>query len=258
MTSKAATTVETVPLLIGGQWHASSTDDFGEVFNPSTGQVIAQVPLCGEEETASVVAAAAQAWPDWSATPAVERARVLFKFRQLIEKQFEELARLLTREHGKTLAESRAEVQRGLEIVEFACGIPSLLMGDALPNIAPEVDAETMRHPVGVCVGITPYNFPFMVPLWMFPVAIVCGNTFVLKPSEKVPLSAVRLGELLIEAGLPEGVFNIVHGNRRCVEALLCHSDVAAVSFVGSTNIARSILRNRNKKRQTGASCRRR
>jgi len=233
--------IASVPTLVGGSWQASSSTTTGEVFNPSTGQVIAQVPLCDEEETNAVVAAAAAALPEWNATPAVERARVMFKFRDLVEKHFEELAALVTREHGKTLPEARAEVQRGLEMVEFSCGVPSMLMGDTLPNIAAEVDAETMRHPVGVCVGITPYNFPFMVPLWMFPVALVCGNTFVLKPSEKVPLSSVRLGELLVEAGLPDGVFNIVHGDRHCVDALLTNPQVAAISFVGSTAIAKYI-----------------
>ena len=158
-----------------------------------------------------------------------------------MEQHFEELAALVTREHGKTLAEARAEVNRGIEVVEFACGIPSLIAGDMLPNIAGDVDAEAVRHPVGVCVGITPYNFPFMVPLWMFPIALTCGNTFVLKPSEKVPLSSVRLGELLAEAGLPDGVFNIVHGDRECVDALLDHPKVAAISFVGSTAIAKYI-----------------
>jgi len=188
-----------------------------------------------------VVAAAAAALPAWSETPAVERARIMFRYRDLVAAHFEEFAALVTREHGKTLPEARAEVQRGLEVIEYACGVPSMLMGDTLPNIASSVDAETNRHPVGVCVGITPYNFPFMVPLWMFPVAIACGNTFVLKPSEKVPLSAVRLGELLMEAGLPDGVFNIVHGNRTCVDVLLTHPKVAAISFVGSTAIARYI-----------------
>jgi malonate-semialdehyde dehydrogenase (acetylating)/methylmalonate-semialdehyde dehydrogenase len=165
----------------------------------------------------------------------------MFRFRERLHARFEELAALVTREHGKTLAEARAEVQRGVEMVEFAAGVPSMLMGDTLPNIASNVDAETNRHPVGVCVGITPYNFPSMVPLWMFPVAIVCGNTFVLKPSEKVPLSSVRLGELLKEAGLPDGVFNIVHGDRECVDVLLNHPSVAAISFVGSTAIAKYI-----------------
>jgi malonate-semialdehyde dehydrogenase (acetylating)/methylmalonate-semialdehyde dehydrogenase len=211
------------------------------VFNPSTGQPIARVAFCTPEETVAIVESAKAASAAWAETPAVERARLLFQFRQLMADHFEELAALVTREHGKTLAESRAEVQRGLEMVEFACGIPSLLMGDTLPNIAGGVDAETNRHPVGVCVGITPYNFPLMVPLWMFPVAIACGNTFVLKPSEKVPLSSVRLGELLTEAGLPDGVFNIAHGDRECVDVLLTHPDVAAISFVGSTAVAKSI-----------------
>ena len=146
---------------------------------------------------------------------------MLFRFRERLVEQAEELAVLVTREHGKTLGESRASVQRGIEMVEFACGIPSLLMGQSLPNIARDVDCETVRHPVGVCAGITPFNFPVMVPLWMIPVALACGNTFVLKPSEKVPLSAVRLGELLMESGLPEGVLNIVHGDKECVDALL-------------------------------------
>ncbi len=234
-------TVPQVPFLQAGQWQAGQGGRTGEVFNPSTGQVIAKVPLATAAETAAVVESAARALPAWRETPAVERARVMFHFRQLLEAHFDELAALVTREHGKTLAESRAEIQRGLEMVEFACGVPHLLMGDTLPNLAAEVDAETVRHPIGVCVGITPYNFPAMVPLWMFPVALVCGNTFVLKPSEKVPLSSVRLGELLIEAGLPAGVFNIVHGDRPCVDALLTHPKVAAISFVGSTTIARYI-----------------
>ena len=197
------------------------------------------------------------ALPAWAETPAVERARVLFRFRERLVDQAEELARLVTREHGKTLAESRASVQRGIEMVEFACGIPSLLMGQTLPNIARDVDCETVRHPVGVCVGITPFNFPVMVPLWMFPVALACGNTFVLKPSEKVPLSAVRLGELLMESGLPEGVFNIVHGDRECVDALLAHPLVRGdlVRRLDAGGAAR--LRDRHAERQARAGGRR-
>ncbi len=236
-----ASAVETVPILAGGKWTRLESTRSGEVYNPSTGQVIAVVPFCTSEETAEVVKAAAAALPAWSDTPVVERARVMFRFRALLEQHFEELAALVTREHGKTLAEARAEVNRGIEVVEFACGIPSLIAGDVLPNIAVDVDAEAVRYPVGVCVGITPYNFPSMVPLWMFPVAITCGNAFVLKPSEKVPLSAVRLGELLTEAGLPDGVFSIVHGDRECVDALLNHPQVAAISFVGSTAVAKYI-----------------
>ena len=244
-----------VPMLVGGLWESGRSGRSGEVFNPSTGRAIARVPLCSAEEAGWAVEAASRALPDWAETPAFERARVLFRFRERLAAEAEGLARLVTREHGKTLSESRASVQRGLEMVEFACGIPSLLMGQTLPNIAREVDCETVRHPVGVCVGITPFNFPVMVPLWMVPVALACGNTFVLKPSEKVPLSAVRLGELLVEAGLPDGVFNIVHGDKECVDALLEHPLVAAISFVGSTAVARHVYETgtRNGKRVQAA-----
>lgn len=237
----ATPTAPVAPILVGGRWTTPDTAAYGSVFNPSTGKPIARTPLCEKDTADAAVAAAVAALPAWSETPPVERARVMFAYRQLIEKHFDELAALVTREHGKTLPESRAEVQRGLEMVEFATSVPTMLMGQTFPQIANQVDGETNRHPVGVCVGITPYNFPNMVPLWMFPIAIACGNTFVLKPSEKVPLSAVRLGELLIEAGLPEGVFNIVHGGKPMVDALITHPDVAAVSFVGSTTIAKYV-----------------
>ncbi|MBX7106324.1 MAG: CoA-acylating methylmalonate-semialdehyde dehydrogenase [Gemmataceae bacterium] len=226
--------------LIAGQWRTAG-DRFGPVFNPSTGKEQARVPMAGPEEVDEAVAAARAALPGWAETPAVERAQMLFRFREKLVAHAEDLARTVTREHGKTISESRASVQRGIEMVEFACGIPSLLMGQVLPNIASNVDCETVRHPVGVCAGITPFNFPAMVPLWMFPVALACGNTFVLKPSEKVPLSAVRLGELLGECGIPAGVFNIVHGGKECVDALLTHPHVAAISFVGSTAIAKYV-----------------
>ena len=215
--------IETVPHLSGGKWTESRSKRGGDVFNPSTGQVIGRVPFATAEQTGRGRRSRRGRAAGLGETPVVERARLMFRFRALLEQHFEELAALVTREHGKTLAEARAEVNRGIEVVEFACGIPSLITGEMLPNIAGDVDAETVRHPVGVCVGITPYNFPFMVPLWMFPIALTCGNTFVLKPSEKVPLSSVRLGELLDEAGLPDGVFNIVHGDRECVDALLDH-----------------------------------
>lgn len=240
MTPARPTTYQ-VPLLIGGKLEASSSTRRGEVFNPSTGRVQAEVPYCTVEEIDRAVRAAADALPAWSETPAVDRARVLFRFRERMQARFEELAALVTREHGKTIVEARAEMQRGIEMVEFACGIPSLLMGQALENIASNVDCETSRHPIGVCAGITPFNFPSMVPLWMFPVAIACGNTFVLKPSEKVPLSALKLGELLNEAGLPAGVFNIVHGDKTAVDALLTHPLVRAISFVGSTGVAKHV-----------------
>lgn len=237
----ATSNLSIVPALSGGRWIRHDSPRYGEVFNPSTGEVIAHVPLASADETDAVVRAAADALGEWAETPVVERARLMFRFRVLLEKHFDELATLVTRENGKTLTEARAEVNRGIEVVEFACGIPSLIAGEVLPNIAGDVDAEVVKHPVGVCVGITPYNFPIMVPMWMFPIALTCGNTFVLKPSEKVPLSAVRVGELLVEAGLPDGVFNIVHGDRECVDALLDHPLVAAISFVGSTPIAQYI-----------------
>ena len=211
-------------------------------YNPSTGAVIAETPLGTAKHVDAAVEAAAAAFPEWWQTPPVERVRVLFKFRALLEEHFEELVRLNTREHGKTWVESRGDVKRGMEMVEFACGAPSLLMGESLENVARGIDCDTVRQPLGVCAGITPFNFPAMVPLWMYPVALVCGNTFVLKPSEKVPLTAIKIVELLEKAGLPKGVFNIVHGGRDVVDALLTHPKVKAISFVGSTPIARHIF----------------
>ncbi len=227
------------PMLIGGQWITTATATT-PVFNPSTGDLIAQCPAGGKSEVDAAVEAASDAFPAWSQTPAIERARIFFRYRQLIERDFDTICRTVSREHGKTLAEARGSVYRGIENIEYACGIPSLLMGDTL-EIARGVDCETILQPLGVCVGITPFNFPVMVPLWMFPVAIACGNTFVLKPSEKVPLSAILLAKLLIEAGLPSGVFNLVHGGRESVDALLTHPKVRAISFVGSTPIAKYI-----------------
>jgi len=230
------------PLFIGGEWLDVNSVPGSPVFNPSTGEVIAETPLCTSEHVNSAVEAAATAFPAWMETPAVERARIFFKFKQLLDENFEELVRCNTREHGKTLVESRGDVKRGIEMVEFACGVPSLLMGENLENIARGIDCDTIRQPLGVCVGITPFNFPAMVPLWMYPTALVCGNTFVLKPSEKVPLTAIKIAKLLQQAGLPNGVFNIVHGGRECVDALLTHPKVKAISFVGSTPIAKYIF----------------
>jgi malonate-semialdehyde dehydrogenase (acetylating)/methylmalonate-semialdehyde dehydrogenase len=229
------------PFFINGEW-ITSTLPGTPVHNPSTGEVIAQCPAGGVKEVNAAVDAAAAAYPGWWETPAVERARVFFKFKALLEDNFEELIRLNTREHGKTLAESRGDVKRGIEMVEFACGVPSMMMGESMENLARGIDCETVRQPLGVCVGITPFNFPAMVPLWMYPIALVCGNTFVLKPSEKVPLTAIRIVELLEKAGLPKGVLNLVHGGRECVDALLTHPKVKAVSFVGSTPIAKYIF----------------
>jgi malonate-semialdehyde dehydrogenase (acetylating)/methylmalonate-semialdehyde dehydrogenase len=234
--------MNTCPVFIAGEWRALADVPTTPVHNPSTGSVIAEAPLCGARHVDEAVQAAAAAFPDWWETPPVERARILFRFKALLEQHFEELIRLTTREHGKTLAESRGDVKRGLEMVEFACGIPSLLMGESMENIARGIDCDTIRQPLGVCAGITPFNFPAMVPLWMYPVALACGNTFVLKPSEKVPLTANRIVQLLAEAGLPKGVINVVHGGRDCVEALLTHPKIRAISFVGSTPVARHVF----------------
>src|SRR6266481_4800072 len=230
------------PLFIGGEWLNVNSGAGSPVFNPSTGEVIAETPMCTAQHVDAAVEAAAAAFPEWMETPAVERARIFFKFKMLLEENFDELVRCNTREHGKTLVESRGDVKRGIEMVEFACGVPSLLMGENLENIARGIDCDTIRQPLGVCVGITPFNFPAMVPLWMYPVALVCGNTFVLKPSEKVPLTAIKIARLLEQAGLPKGVLNLVHGGRECVDALLTHPKVKAISFVGSTPVARYIF----------------
>jgi malonate-semialdehyde dehydrogenase (acetylating)/methylmalonate-semialdehyde dehydrogenase len=237
----AGTSIEQAPLLCGGKWMTSAATRHGDVYNPSTGQVIARVPMCSTDEVNQVIETAAAAGPAWAAKPVVQRCHYLFKFRELLTQHAEEIARTVTREHGKTLVEARASVARGIEVVEFACGTPSLIMGQSIQNIAREVDCETIRHPVGVCAGIVPFNFPAMVPLWMYPIAIACGNTFVLKPSEKVPLSSVMIGKLLQETGLPAGVFNIVHGDKECVDALLHHPLVKAISFVGSTHVAKYV-----------------
>lgn len=229
------------PLFLNGEWIQPAGLASTPVFNPSTGEVISECPAGGAAEVDAAVQAAAAAFPAWSETPAVERARVFFRYRQLIEENFDRLCQCVSREHGKTLAEARGSVYRGLENVEYACGIPTLLLGDTLENLARGVDCETVHQPLGVCAGITPFNFPAMVPLWMFPLALACGNTFVLKPSEKVPLSAVLLVELLEQAGLPKGVLNLVHGGRACVDALLVHPEVKAISFVGSTPVAKSL-----------------
>ena len=244
-----------VPLLVGGELVASNANRWGSVFNPSTGDVIAKVPLCDQADVDRVVQNSQEAFPAWADTPVVERARVMFRFRELLDQHLDELATIVTLEHGKNRTEARASVLRGIEVVEFACGIPSLMMGTKLQNIAAHVDSETIRHPLGVCVGITPFNFPAMVPMWMFPVAITCGDTFVLKPSDKVPLTAMRLGKLLLEAGLPAGVFDIVHGDKECVDALLAHPLVKAISFVGSSPVAKQIYETgtRNGKRVQAA-----
>lgn len=228
------------PNYIGGEWRRAPGGT--PVFNPSRGEVIAECPASGAAEVNAAVDAAQSAFPAWRETPAVERARIFFRYRQLVEQNFDRLCHSVIREHGKTMAEARGSVFRGIENIEYACGVPSLLFGDTLENLARSVDCETLLQPLGVCAGITPFNFPAMVPLWMFPLALACGNTFVLKPSEKVPLTAVLLVELLEQAGLPKGVLNLVHGGRPAVDALLTHPKVRAVSFVGSSPVAKYIF----------------
>ncbi|MBC7821380.1 MAG: CoA-acylating methylmalonate-semialdehyde dehydrogenase [Planctomycetaceae bacterium] len=230
-----------VPVLVGGRWVTPQVTDWSPVFNPSRGEEIARVPQCGAAEVDAVVQAASTALTGWSKTPAPARAAKMFAFKAQLEAHFEELATLITRENGKTLEEARGDVRRGIEVVDFACGIAHLCKGENLPQVADGINGVTMREPIGVCAGITPFNFPAMVPLWMFPLAIACGNTFILKPSEKVPLTAVRLAELALEAGWPPGVLNIVHGGREAGDALLGHPGIAAISFVGSTRVAEHV-----------------
>ena len=230
----------TVPAWINGKAVAPA-GRAGEVYNPATGQVTKRVPFCNEEFIEKAVQSATTAFPAWRDTPPLRRARVMQKFLALLQKHQKDLAAIVSEEHGKVLDDAMGSVQRGIEVVEFACGIPQLLKGEFAENVGTQVDTHTIRQPVGVCAGITPFNFPVMVPLWMFPMAIACGNTFILKPSEKVPSASVRMAELFKEAGLPDGVFNVVHGDKTAVEALLLHQGVNAVSFVGSTPIAKYI-----------------
>jgi malonate-semialdehyde dehydrogenase (acetylating)/methylmalonate-semialdehyde dehydrogenase len=226
--------------LIAGQWCRPNTLAL-PVYNPATEEVLDEVPLCGPAEVAQAVAAAAAAYPEWSRTPVMERTRLMFRYKMLLEEHYEELAAVVTRHHGKTLDEARGEVRRGIEVVDFACGAPTLLQGRTLRQVSGGVDQDLYRYPLGVVAGIPPFNFPVMIPLWMFPLAVVAGNTFVLKPSERTPLGAVRLAELFAEAGFPPGVLNVVHGARETVEALIAAPEVQAVSFVGSAPVARHI-----------------
>ncbi len=231
-----------IPNLIGSQWRVPSdgTESL-PVYNPASGQVIEQVPLSGSREVDAAVQAAATAYVAWSRTALMERVRLMFRFKALLEEHFEELAAVVTRHHGKTLDESRGEVRRGIEVVDFACGAPTLLQGRTLRDVSGGVDQDLYRYPVGVCAGIPPFNFPVMIPLWMFPLAVVAGNTFVLKPSERTPLGGQRLAEIFLEAGFPEGVLNVVHGAREAVDALLTHPGVNAISFVGSAPVAKHV-----------------
>jgi malonate-semialdehyde dehydrogenase (acetylating)/methylmalonate-semialdehyde dehydrogenase len=231
---------------IGGVAVPGGSGRLGEVFDPNTGEVQAKVALASTAEVDRAVQAAVAAQPDWAAINPQRRARVMFEFKRLVEARMDELARLLSSEHGKVVADSKGDIQRGLEVIEFACGIPHALKGEYTEGAGPGIDVYSMRQPLGVAAGITPFNFPAMIPMWMFGIAVAVGNTFVLKPSEKDPSVPVRLAELFMEAGAAlgmdlAGVLNVVHGDKAAVDAILAHPDIAAVSFVGSSDIARYV-----------------
>jgi len=223
---------------IDGASLAGTSGRFGDVFNPNTGEVQARAALASEAEVDKAVASALRAQATWALVNPQRRARVMFEFKRLVEARMDELAELLSSEHGKVIADSRGDIQRGLEVIEFCCGIPHALKGEFTEGAGPGIDVYSMRQPLGVAAGITPFNFPAMIPMWMFGVAIACGNAFVLKPSEKDPSLPVRLAELMMEAGAPKGVLNVVHGDKIAVDAILDHPDIKAVSFVGSSDIA--------------------
>src|SRR5262245_7881284 len=235
--------VSNYPHWIGGRAVAGASGRSGDVFNPSLGVVAARVALASEAEVDAAVRAAREALPGWAARPVLKRARVMFRFKEIIESRRAELERVIASEHGKLVSDAAGEVTRGLEVVEFACGAPHLTKGEFADNVGTGIDSYSLRQPVGVAAGITPFNFPAMVPLWMFPVALVCGNTFILKPSERDPGPGLLLAQWLTEAGLPPGVFNVVNGDKIAVDALLRHPGVNAVSFVGSTPIAEYVQR---------------
>jgi len=233
-----ASTPRAIPHWVGGKAVAGTSGRESNVYNPATGQVQALVPLANRCELAAAVASAQAAFPAWAAQPPLRRARVMFRFRELFEQHLDDFARLITSEHGKVFSDARGEATRGLEVVEFATGIPHLLKGEFSEQVGPGIDSWSMRQPLGVVAGITPFNFPAMVPMWMFPIALACGNCFILKPSERDPSPSILIAELLKEAGLPDGVFTVVHGDKEAVDNILEHPDIKAVSFVGSTPIA--------------------
>ena len=236
---------------INGKTAKGSSKKTSKVFNPATGEQTSEVNLASKADVDLAVQKAKQAFTDWGRKPPAQRARIIFKFKELIEKNLDEITKLIVSEHGKVYEDAKGSLTRGLEVVEFACGIPHLLKGEFAENVGTDVDSWSIRQPLGVCAGITPFNFPAMVPMWMFPISIACGNTFILKPSEKDPSCSIKLAQLFKEAGLPDGVFNVVNGDKEAVDALLTNKDVAAISFVGSTPIAKYIYENaaKNEKR---------
>ncbi|MCC7123658.1 MAG: CoA-acylating methylmalonate-semialdehyde dehydrogenase [Acidobacteria bacterium] len=235
------TALPVTPHFIGGQTREGTSSRYGDVFNPATGRVARRVAMANTADVHEAIAAAAAAFPAWAAAPPLRRARVLNRFRDLVDRNMKSLAAIITSEHGKVASDAAGEVQRGNEVVEFATGIPQMLKGEFTEEVGTGVDSHSFRQPLGVVAGITPFNFPAMVPMWMFPVALACGNTFVLKPSEKDPSASVELARLLKEAGLPDGVFNVVHGDKEAVDALIDDPRVEALSFVGSTPVAEYI-----------------
>src|SRR5438477_3148100 len=226
---------------VGGRWQRASSADFLDVINPANNEVLAEVPLSNERDIAAAIEAAQSAWPEWRRTPPEDRIQPLFKLKQLLEDQQDDLARILTQENGKTVAEAKAELRRAIENVEVACGIPILMQGYNLEDVARGIDEMMIRQPLGVVAAITPFNFPAMIPFWFLPYAIACGNTFILKPSERVPLTMQRAFELIESTGIPHGVVNLVNGGKAAVNALLDHPAVRAISFVGSTPVAKYI-----------------
>ncbi len=232
---------ETLKNYIGGAWIPASTERTLDLTNPATGKLLGRVPMSSGNDVDRAVTVAREAFKTWRRVPAVQRARHLFRYKELLEKNFDELARLVTVDHGKTLDESRGDVRRGIENVEHACGIPTLMMGDVVEDVAAGIDCETVRQPIGVFAAITPFNFPAMVPLWFWPYAVATGNTFIVKPSEQAPLVQAKMFELAEEAGFPAGVLNMVHGDREVVEALVDHPDIAGISFVGSSRVAKLV-----------------
>ena len=236
---------------INGKIVSGDSKRKGKVFNPATGAQESEVILGTKSDLDKAVENANKAYLSWSVKPAIQRARIIFKYKELIEKNSDEITKLIVSEHGKVYEDAKGSLTRGLEVVEFACGIPQMLKGEFTENVGTDIDSWSVRQPLGVCAGITPFNFPAMVPMWMFPMAIACGNTFVLKPSEKDPSCSIKLAELFTEAGLPEGVLNVVNGDKEVVDAILTNKDIKAVSFVGSTPIAKYIYENaaKNEKR---------
>jgi malonate-semialdehyde dehydrogenase (acetylating)/methylmalonate-semialdehyde dehydrogenase len=235
--------VPTVKLLIDGQFVDSSTREWRDLVNPATQEVLARVPMCGPDEVDRAVKSAAEAFRKWRNTPIAARARIMLKLQDLVRRDMKKIAEVLTREQGKTLPDAEGDVFRGLEVVEHACSIGTLALGEFAENVATNVDTYFIRQPLGVCAGITPFNFPAMIPLWMFPMAIVCGNTFVLKPSEQDPMTTMLLAELAMEAGIPPGVLNVVHGGKEAVDALCTHPEIKAVSFVGSCAVGEHVYK---------------